>query len=359
MSDHVFLCYSRMDKDFAIKLATSLKNQGIPVWLDLWDIPPGADWDQTIEKALKDCTSLLLVISPSSVESEEVRSEWRSVLDKEKVVVPILYQTCEIPYRLTSIQYIDYTSRSPEDKEALGQILKALELKKPLERSEKPPKPPVWPNYKNIKVNIGKVATGTSIVIAIFLILFFYGLWNPIQTQNPVDLSKYYGPVLNWSFSKDFDGWEKTGNISPWETWETEVKWYKSWGNSSGVIVMDACDQKLSGLNVSAGIIKSLFIPNYAKNLTVSMVKADHDGGFKVVIEDSSGTHLLGRGILYAGDKKQFSYDISQWAGQNVTLGVLAVGAGSEGIMDLQPNTSCEPTCCFEYIGVDSIDIRI
>jgi tetratricopeptide (TPR) repeat protein len=148
MGNDVFICYSRKDEDFVLKLAENLKKKGVPVWLDQWDIPPGADWDQTIEKALDECTSLLLVISPSSVESEEVRSEWRSVLDKEKVVVPILYQPCEIPYRLKSIQYIDFTSHSPDDKESIDQILNALgklrsTLIKTVTQQEQTPKRPV------------------------------------------------------------------------------------------------------------------------------------------------------------------------------------------------------------------------
>jgi hypothetical protein len=60
------------------------------------------------------------------VDSDEVQCEWRSALDEKKVVVPILYQPCEIPFRLKPIQYIDFTSRSPDDEKAIEQILNAL-----------------------------------------------------------------------------------------------------------------------------------------------------------------------------------------------------------------------------------------
>jgi hypothetical protein len=126
MSDFVFICYSRKDEDFTLKLAANLKREGVPVWLDQWDIPSGANWNRTIEKALKECTHLLVILSRSSAESDEVQSEWLSALDEGKLVVPVLYQPCQIPFRLKSIQYIDFTSRSPDDKESLGQILKSL-----------------------------------------------------------------------------------------------------------------------------------------------------------------------------------------------------------------------------------------
>ena len=126
MSDYVFICYSRKDEDFVLKLASNLKRQGVPVWLDRWDIPYGANWNRTIERALNECLRLLLILSPSSVASDEVQGEWLSALNEEKVVIPILYQPCCIPFRLKPIQYIDFTSRSPDDKDALEQILNAL-----------------------------------------------------------------------------------------------------------------------------------------------------------------------------------------------------------------------------------------
>jgi tetratricopeptide (TPR) repeat protein len=126
MGDHVFICYSRKDKDFVIKLAKNLKSQGVHVWLDQWDIPHGANWNRTIEKALIDCASLLIVLSLASVESDAVQSEWLTALDDKKVIVPILYQRCRIPFRLKPIQYIDFTSRSSDDIAALNDVLVAL-----------------------------------------------------------------------------------------------------------------------------------------------------------------------------------------------------------------------------------------
>jgi tetratricopeptide (TPR) repeat protein len=126
MGDHVFICYSRKDEEFVIKLATNLKRQGVPVWLDQWDIPHGANWPREIDRSLSDCARLLLVLSPASVDSDEVQSEWYTVLDEKKVVVPILYQKCHIPFRLKPIQYIEFTSRSPDDPSALNDVLIAL-----------------------------------------------------------------------------------------------------------------------------------------------------------------------------------------------------------------------------------------
>lgn len=126
MGNHVFVCYAREDEAFVLKLAARLKNLGVPIWLDQWDIPSGADWDLTIDNALYDCAQFLIVLSETSVKSLEVRSELRTVLDEKKPIVPILYQSCRIPRQLRLIQRADFTSCSPDDVVSLNQVLKAL-----------------------------------------------------------------------------------------------------------------------------------------------------------------------------------------------------------------------------------------
>lgn len=126
MDGHVFICYSRKDESFVLPLAKKLKNQGVPVWLDKWDIPSGSDWDLTIDNALNNCAHFLIILSPNSVKSKEVRSELRIALDENKHIVPVLYRACGIPRQLRLIQYIDLTSHSPDDMYALSEVSVAL-----------------------------------------------------------------------------------------------------------------------------------------------------------------------------------------------------------------------------------------
>jgi formylglycine-generating enzyme required for sulfatase activity len=137
MGDHVFICYARQDQDFVLKLAANLKERGVPVWLDQWDIPASADWDLTIDNALYDCAQFLIVLSPAARASREVRGELRTALDENKLIVPVLYQTCRIPRQLRLIQHVDFTACGPDDGAALGQVLSALGVR------VTPPKPEV------------------------------------------------------------------------------------------------------------------------------------------------------------------------------------------------------------------------
>ena len=122
-----FVCYAREDESFALGFASDLKDGGVNVWVDQWDIPSGADWDYEIDKALYDCHYFLIVLSPAAVESEEVRSELRIALDERKRIVPVLYQPCRVPRRLRLIQHIDCTEAAGgRSDRAMRLILRAL-----------------------------------------------------------------------------------------------------------------------------------------------------------------------------------------------------------------------------------------
>jgi len=103
-----FFSYSREDSDFAMRLAADLRSSGAAIWLDQLDIRPGERWDRSVETALADCTRVLLILSPSSVESTNVMDEVSFALEEQKTVIPVLYRPCKIPFRLRRLQYIDF-----------------------------------------------------------------------------------------------------------------------------------------------------------------------------------------------------------------------------------------------------------
>lgn len=102
-----FFSYSRHDSEFVLKLAKDLREAGAAVWLDQLDINPGEHWDSALEKALADFPTMLLVLSPSSVESTNVMDEVSFALEENKLVIPLLYHDCKIPFRLRRLQHID------------------------------------------------------------------------------------------------------------------------------------------------------------------------------------------------------------------------------------------------------------
>lgn len=121
----IFVSYSRDDADFVDKLVADLEESSIETWVDRRDIPSGQRWDRVVQKALDSCEALLLVLSEASVQSEEVMYEVNHVLSS-KPVVSILYRPCVIPYRLESLQYIDFTGDNGYPLDSLLLALRCL-----------------------------------------------------------------------------------------------------------------------------------------------------------------------------------------------------------------------------------------
>src|SRR5215831_20364603 len=95
-----FFSYSRADSKFVLRLANDLRAAGAQVWLDQLDIGPGQHWDNAVQEALRGCPSQIVVLSPDSVSSENVKDEFSYALDEHKQVIPVLYRQCEVPLRL-------------------------------------------------------------------------------------------------------------------------------------------------------------------------------------------------------------------------------------------------------------------
>src|SRR5690242_6669005 len=91
----IFISYSRKDVNFTKKLADSLSHYGFDVWIDLEDINAGSKWSDAIQQGLDETAVMLVIISPDSMASENVKDEWQYFLDLKKPVIPILLRSAK------------------------------------------------------------------------------------------------------------------------------------------------------------------------------------------------------------------------------------------------------------------------
>jgi len=107
---YAFVSYSRRDEAFAARLGIDLRAQGVEIWLDQLDIRPGEPYDQAIQRGLHEAQTVLLLLSPASVQSENVRNELELAKSKRKQIVPIkIAPVDELPLDLGRLQFIDFT----------------------------------------------------------------------------------------------------------------------------------------------------------------------------------------------------------------------------------------------------------
>jgi hypothetical protein len=105
-----FLSYSRADENFAVRLANDLRALGVAMWVDRFNIRPSEHWDRAIERAIRSCRTMVVILSPRSVASENVADEISLAIDAGKPVIPVMIEPCDLPLRLTRRHLIDATA---------------------------------------------------------------------------------------------------------------------------------------------------------------------------------------------------------------------------------------------------------
>ena len=92
----VFLSYSHKDMAWAKEFATTLKNRGVTTWFDDDNLQPGDNWGKSIEQALRESNTLVLVLSQSNVNSPWTFFELGAAFADKKRIIPVLAEDVDI-----------------------------------------------------------------------------------------------------------------------------------------------------------------------------------------------------------------------------------------------------------------------
>lgn len=106
----VFLSYSRLDEEPARELFERLVAAGFRVYFAKKVLAGGDNFSEEIRQALLDSFELWVLITPNSLKSEWVATEWGAGWALGKRVVPVLLRCRpeKLPDRLRILQCVDY-----------------------------------------------------------------------------------------------------------------------------------------------------------------------------------------------------------------------------------------------------------
>lgn len=137
----VFLSYGHRDASaLAQRLHDGLRAIGHAVWMDRSELRAGLAWSEAIADGVRDAQVLVALMSPASVRRASLRSpaddsvcldEIAYAVDGRKLpVVPVMAQTCEPPFRISRLQYLDFrrADRSPQQfRRLLAALAEAID----------------------------------------------------------------------------------------------------------------------------------------------------------------------------------------------------------------------------------------
>ena len=109
----IFISYSSKDREKAEQLTELLSSAGLSVWIDRQGIVGAEKWATEIVEGIKGCSTFILLISPRSVESENVLRELSLASEKRKRVLPVDLEPTELPtsfeYPLAGLQRVGFS----------------------------------------------------------------------------------------------------------------------------------------------------------------------------------------------------------------------------------------------------------
>jgi hypothetical protein len=130
---HVFISYSRKDSKTVDSIVQRLEAEDFAVWIDREEIHGGDLWREAIVEAVDNAYVFVLMLSPNSVASDNVRKEVDLADGAGKALLPMMLAqaqlTSRLRYQLAGIQWIEYY-RDPDGKfNELISVLRVFEKK--------------------------------------------------------------------------------------------------------------------------------------------------------------------------------------------------------------------------------------
>jgi len=84
----VFVSHSSRDKNVADAIVANLESSTVKCWIAPRDIPAGADWPATIMDALEESRGMVVVVTSSSVDSQQVHREVGHAVNNGLFIIP-------------------------------------------------------------------------------------------------------------------------------------------------------------------------------------------------------------------------------------------------------------------------------
>jgi len=124
----VFISYSRQDTKIVDHVVARLKSDGFEVWLDRENIKGGDLWRKQIVKAIHTSDAFLLMLSPNSTASDNVRKEVDLAESAKRRLFPFVLASVDLPeellYQLSGVQWIEFYANPDESYQELVNILR-------------------------------------------------------------------------------------------------------------------------------------------------------------------------------------------------------------------------------------------
>jgi len=121
----VFLCHNGRDKAEVAAIGERLKARGIHPWLDVWEIPPGASWQDALAKQIKSVRSAAVFVGKRTGpwQDMETKALLQRFVKSKLPVIPVILESRKgnprLPGFLPLLHRVDMRESDPDPFEQL------------------------------------------------------------------------------------------------------------------------------------------------------------------------------------------------------------------------------------------------
>lgn len=123
----VFLSHNSKDKPAVRQIAEVLKQRGLKVWLDEWELVPGRPWQEALEEIIQTTRTAAVLVGKDGLgpwEIPEMRGCLSEFVKRKLPVIPVLLPNAskqpDLPFFLKLFTWVDL--RSGLTKDGLDQL---------------------------------------------------------------------------------------------------------------------------------------------------------------------------------------------------------------------------------------------
>ncbi|MGB0505334.1 MAG: toll/interleukin-1 receptor domain-containing protein [Pikeienuella sp.] len=114
----IFVSHANVDALLANELSAALEQRELRTWIAPRDIPVGADYSESLVQGIDESAAMVVIVTPTALESRHVRSEVSRAMDKGLTLLPIRVDGVEISgglsFFLELAQWVDLSTDTAE-----------------------------------------------------------------------------------------------------------------------------------------------------------------------------------------------------------------------------------------------------
>lgn len=198
MTHDIFISYSSEDKAIADAVVTAFETNGLRCWVAPRDIKPGADWGDSITKAIDISKVVLLIFSGNANRSKRVLDEIYYAISEEKIILPFrvekLDPTGAMRLHLSSRHWLD--AYQPSWQAHINQLVNSaaysLGREPAIPAGQDNPPAPVIENVRKEGKKVPWLWVGLTVVLAAILGVagfVWFGSRNAVDDGKPTALT--------------------------------------------------------------------------------------------------------------------------------------------------------------------------